>query len=232
MKIKKSGVYGIYLHNELVYVGQAKNLYKRYYEHRKPRTYNNPNYHTYNYPLYRSFRKYGLEAFEFKCLHICEIDKLLEYEQKYYDEFKPRYNQIRPIENPSYNENVNIKQGLGKKINSLSMEQIEEIRIDRFCGMSLSECFEKYKHYATNGQLEKIYYFNTFKHIRPELKESCQSRHILKNNKGENNPHSKLSNKDVQNIKTLYSNGIKPKELSIKFDVVKSTIHRALKRNM
>jgi group I intron endonuclease len=232
MKIKKSGVYGIYLHNELVYVGQAKNLYKRYYEHRKPRTYNNPTYHTYNYPLYRSFRKYGLESFEFKCLHICDIEEMLKYEQEYYDKYKPKYNQIRPVANPSYNESVNIKQGLGKKLNSLTMKQIEDIRIDRFCGMSLSECFCKYSKYATNGQLEKIYYFDTFKHIRPDLKESCQVSYISNNAQGEKNPNSKLSNQDVKDIKHKYSIGMKGSNLAIEYQVHRTTIFRALKRNL
>lgn len=61
---EKTGIYKIQnLINGKIYIGQSKNIEKRWLRHKT--TAFNKNDHSYNLPLYRAIRKYGLENFSF-----------------------------------------------------------------------------------------------------------------------------------------------------------------------
>lgn len=80
--------------NNLIYIGQSVNIYKRWSNHRYSGF--NVNSREYNIPLYRDFRKYGLENFKFEIVEKCSKDELNEKEQywiEYYDSFFNGYNE-------------------------------------------------------------------------------------------------------------------------------------------
>lgn len=98
------GVYKITnLLNNDCYIGSSKDIAYRWKKHLS--TYNRKG-KQYNYHLYRALRKYGVENFEFKVIELCSEEERITLEQKYYDLYKPRYNEIQPKENPMECENV------------------------------------------------------------------------------------------------------------------------------
>lgn len=78
-------IIGIYLiHNKINgknYVGQSKNIYNRWSQHRYDSK-------TKEYPLYRAIRKYGIDNFEFSILEECKIDELSIKEDYYIEKYK------------------------------------------------------------------------------------------------------------------------------------------------
>lgn len=76
------------------YIGQAKDIYKRWKKEKQESK--RANSESYNYPLMRAFRKYGIENFIFEILEECKIEDLNEreiYWIAYYDTFFNGYNQ-------------------------------------------------------------------------------------------------------------------------------------------
>lgn len=85
--------------NGKCYIGQSIDLERRWKQHYKY----NVNFE--NYPLYRSFKKHGIENFEFIDLEYVEnFEDLTSREMYWYNKIKPEYNQIIPT-----NSNVDKK---------------------------------------------------------------------------------------------------------------------------
>ena len=89
-----TGIYKITnLINEKVYIGQSKNIEKRWNRHRTgPFNKNNKAYDT---ELYRSIRKNGLDKFSFEIIEECSVKELNDREKywiKHYDSFYNGYN--------------------------------------------------------------------------------------------------------------------------------------------
>lgn len=74
--------------NGKVYIGQSKDIYKRWNEHRiRPF---NPNRDDYDCVFYRAIRKYGIDNFNFEIIEECkkeELNKKEKYWIKYYNSF-------------------------------------------------------------------------------------------------------------------------------------------------
>lgn len=77
--------------NNHCYIGQSRNIEKRWYNHKNDST--NQNSEKYNYPLYCGFRKYGIRNFTFEVLEECSIEELNEKEKYWIEYYKPKYNQ-------------------------------------------------------------------------------------------------------------------------------------------
>lgn len=79
--------------NNMCYIGQSKNIHKRWNNHKS--VYNNENAHEYDYYLYRAMRKYGIENFTFDVIEECDINSLNDreiYWINYYDSYNNGYN--------------------------------------------------------------------------------------------------------------------------------------------
>jgi group I intron endonuclease len=86
------GIYKITnLINQHCYVGQSRQIERRWYNHKIAAF--NENDKAYEYPLYRAIRKYGLENFSFEMLEECQIDELNEKEIFWINTLNPEYNQ-------------------------------------------------------------------------------------------------------------------------------------------
>lgn len=86
MNTIKCGIYRITnLINGKVYIGQSKNIRRRWKEHRN--RYNRSSDHQHDCPLYKAMRKYGLQNFQFNIECLCSPEELdvkeIEYIEKY-----------------------------------------------------------------------------------------------------------------------------------------------------
>lgn len=95
IKIKETGIYKIINNiSKKAYIGQAKRIGHRVRSHLTSTF--NPAAKDYSYPIHKSIRKYGLDAFDFEILELCDIQKLNEQEKywiNYYDTRNKGYNQ-------------------------------------------------------------------------------------------------------------------------------------------
>lgn len=84
-----SGIYEIVnTTNQHRYIGSAVDFTRRFREH----TYRLNGQRHHAQPLQRAWNKYGAAAFEMHPIMLVNGDGLLQWEQKYLDEFKPEYN--------------------------------------------------------------------------------------------------------------------------------------------
>lgn len=65
--------------NNKIYIGQARNISRRIYEHIRSTISKQKS--DYNYPLHRAFRKYGLDNFDIEVLERCSAEDLDQREQ-------------------------------------------------------------------------------------------------------------------------------------------------------
>lgn len=84
------GIYKItnMLNNEC-YIGKSIDIDRRWKQHKY--RYDKAELKCYNYHLYRAFRKYGIDNFNFEIIEICDKDKLIGLETKYFNIYKPSY---------------------------------------------------------------------------------------------------------------------------------------------
>lgn len=97
--------------NNKVYIGQSKNISKRWSAHRV-------RYQTDDYPIYRAMRKYDIKNFTFEVIEECDIDSLNEREIYWISEYNSN--------NPQYGYNLTAggQNGVSQK---LAKEQVQEI---------------------------------------------------------------------------------------------------------
>ena len=90
--MQKIGIYKITnTQNGHSYIGQSRNIDRRWRAHKEAAY--NFNSNSYNYPLQKAFRKYGLELFNFTVLEECPIAELNEREVFWINYYNPEYNQ-------------------------------------------------------------------------------------------------------------------------------------------
>ncbi len=86
--------------NKKIYIGSSNNIDRRWSEHKKLLKINKHH----NSHLQASFNKYGIDKFKFDIMMYCTIDKLLFFEQKCLDKYKPWDREI------GYNKTIIIEQ--------------------------------------------------------------------------------------------------------------------------
>ena len=86
--LKESGIYGVVLFEQIVYVGSSINVHRRSLEHIRMLRKNE--HHS---PYFQNaWNKHGESAFTFRVLEYTSRSLLLEREQFYIDLYKPKYN--------------------------------------------------------------------------------------------------------------------------------------------
>lgn len=115
------------------YIGQSRNIFKRWNDHSEIAF--NSNHKSYEYPLYRAIRKYGKENFTFEILEECSIEQLNERESFWIKEFSPIYNQTIGGD----------YQIIPQKLNYQQVEEIQQILLQDAQGeVSHKQLAEKY----------------------------------------------------------------------------------------
>ena len=115
---RKSGIYMIVcLANGKVYIGSAKDLWKRFYKHKKMLR---DNKHPARY-MQNSWNLYGENAFTFQIIELCEKTNLLEREQNWLDRYKPYDREL------GFNTNIKAHSREGTKNSQESKDNLSKV---------------------------------------------------------------------------------------------------------
>lgn len=235
MKKFNCGIYIIInLRNNRAYIGQSINLYKRERGHFLSLKRGKHK----NYKIQIDFNIYGVENFIFKVLIYCEEFELTKYEQWFCDALNPYYNIcmecVDSTKGYKHTEEYKKRSSESRKgIAPIVMtEEIKKKISDSHKGMvtywPTEETKEKCRIGSTGRNLsdESKKKVGDSKKGIPRLEET--KRKISESRKGkyggENNPYSKLTEKDVIEIKKMLKDKIFIKYIAEKFNVSDSTI--------
>lgn len=206
---------GIYLIintiNQVPYIGQAKNIYKRVNRHHIY-DYKNPNDSCYDTKFYKAIRKYGLENFEIFVLELCP-EELLDEKEKFYiklfDSFHHGYNSTEGGQNWSpkiFSKETELKRAETREKNkSLQGEkhprakmtdtEVIEVRQRYINGESIEQIYQDFKtRYSNKATFTNIVLGTTYKHVGNIPTES-QIRHT----------NAKLTESQVKEIRKRYA---------------------------
>ena len=193
------------------YIGQTqRKLQERITQH-KSESFNEES-PGYLYHFHRAIRKYGFDSFQWEVLETVDCDKafnlqeLLNYlETKYitmYDSYHNGYNSAPGGQTGSY--------CLGEKSHfaKLSEEDVINIRRIRYTKKyQRSEIWELYKERISESAFGKVWNYESWKHILPELDTEelrIFYRKLRKNAKGDRNGRSKFTNEEVYKLRVLF----------------------------
>lgn len=210
--MKKQGIYKITnLINNNCYIGQSTNIEARFKNHRERPFYpNNEKNQEYNKVLYRAIRKYGLNNFHFEIIeeveNIEDLDEREIYWIKYYDSHNHGYNET----DGGYGTHMNGEEHPNHKLSEYDVIDIRKRWAS--CSESTQEIYQDYKDKIGKSGFKKIYSWQTWKKVLPELYTKENREWHRNNNKnygspGEKNNTAILSDMDVYNIRLRYKNG-------------------------
>lgn len=234
----RSGIYMVVnLLNNKKYIGQSKNIKRRFQSHHLS-DYKNKNNCNYNTKFYQALRKYGIDNFEVVVLKLCNEDKLDELEIKYikeFDTFKNGYNSTEGgqfwspnIHSSECEEKRKITREKNKSLMSenhprakLTNQQVWDIRQRYINGESIKDIHKDFKDlYPNIGVLKRIILGQTYTTVG-NIPTKEQVRHT----------NAKLTDIQVKEIRNSYKKGkISYRELGEKYNLSETSIARIIKR--
>lgn len=150
--------------NGSAYIGLSIDVETRWQSHRN-RAFNS-NGKEYEKALYRAIRKYGLDNFTFEILEECSEEQLKDRETywiSFYDTYNNGYN-----ETPG-GDRINVG-GENHPNHKLTVDDVIEIRLKwASCTISTRELYYQYQDRIGKSGFHKIYTWQTWKDILPEL---------------------------------------------------------------
>lgn len=205
------GIYAIYnIETGQKYIGSSFNIEARFIAHDSLLSRNK---HPNSY-LQNTYNKYGKSIFIYEILEECEKDVLLTLEQLYihYNIVKKDYNL-----NPIAGKGPHL---LGSKHHQAKIDEktAEEIKIRLSQGESPNDLAKEYP--LKRSSIVQLQIGKNWSHIRPDLNEQMK----LVSRRGANHPETKLSEKQVREIKSLLSK-LSDIKISKLFGVCPSTIN-------
>lgn len=236
----ESGIYRVYTtFNNACYIGQAKDIYRRFNSHHI-HDYKNKNNSCYNTKFYSALRKYGLDAFEIEILELCPTEELDKKEIFYinkYDSFHHGYNSTLGGQNWSENihsEEIEQKKKETRELNQslkgeshprakLTNEEVLSIRQRYIDGEPSTQIYQDYKdRYSSFNTFRRIILGYTYKSIG-NIPNSEQVRHT----------NAKLTDIQVKEIRQKYQKGkISQEKLGEEYGVSGTTISRIVKKEI
>lgn len=209
-----SGIYMVInLINNKKYIGQSKNIKKRFQSHHLV-DYKNPNSCVYNTKFYQAIRKYGIENFQVEVLQLCDekdLDDLEIYYIKKFDTFKNGYNSTEGGQfwSPNiHSTEVELKRKETREKNQslmsenhprakLTNQQVWEIRQRYIDGEPIKEIYQDFKDlYKNEGTFKRIVLGQTYVTVGNIPKKS-QIRHT----------NAKLTELQIREIRQRYQKG-------------------------
>lgn len=162
--------------NNNCYIGLSVDIKRRWESHKV--RYKDKENKEYDKVLYKAFRKYGIENFKFEVLEECPFEKLKEREIfwiQYYDSYHNGYNatpggdlcDIKGEKHPNH------------KITENDVRYIRELWASKT--LSTREMYYEYSNRIGKSGFKKIYTWQTWKNILPEL-NTKENREWHKNN--------------------------------------------------
>lgn len=203
-----TGIYKITnLINNNAYIGLSINIERRWQAHKE--RYKSVTDKEYDKVLYKAFRKYGIENFSFEILEECKPEELKEkeiYWIEYYDTYNHGYNATTGgdlIDN-------NGEKHPNHKLTEADVIEIRQLWASKT--ISTREMYYEYQNKIEKTGFKKVYSWQTWKNILPELNTE-ENRAWHRNNgwsyanPGEKNPKARITDKEFEDIKKRYLNG-------------------------
>lgn len=190
------------------YIGLSVDIERRWKVHKQRYKYSSDK--EYEKVLYKAFRKYGIENFDFSIVEECPIEKLREREKywiNYFNTFHKGYNATEGGED--------LIPMPGEKHPNHKLTESDVIYIRQLWAsktLSTREMYYEYQHIIGKSGFKKIYTWQTWKKILPELNTEENRKWHRENlesyrNWGEKNPNALLTDKEYLQIKIRYKNG-------------------------
>lgn len=194
-------IYKINFSNGKVYIGQTNDFTARRNQHLSDAKMN------VDYKIYRAMRKYNTTKDDFEIIESNIDSQDLANEREiywiaFYDSYHNGYNSTPGGQTGSY--------CLGEKSHfaKLSEEDVINIRRIRYTKKyQRSEIWKLYKKQISESAFGKVWNYESWKHILPELNtEELRTfyRQLRKNAKGDKNGRSKFTNEEVYELRVLY----------------------------
>lgn len=189
------------------YIGQSVDIETRFKTHKSRALSTNQKVEEHDKALYRAIRKYGIDNFEFNIL-----ETLLTTDRDYLNERERYWIAFYDTYHNGYNETIGsdgVVGMFGEKHHNhkLTEKDVVDIRIRwHACVENVHEIYEDYKNRVTRSGFKKIYTWQTWKNVLPELYDKKvvawhnEQAPKLWGSPGEKNPNSKLSDAEVWSI--------------------------------
>ena len=187
--------------NGNAYIGKSINIENRFKEHKRRALFADTS-KEFNKVLYKAIRKYGIENFRFEILEVIEDINLLNSREmfwiNYYNTYKKGYNQTIGGDG---NKNVSGENHPNHKVSLLDVIDIRK----RWAAKkeSVRDIYIDYSNKISKTGYKKIYSWQTWKNILPEL-NTKENRDWHRNNiqaysmYGESNPMSLLKDYELK----------------------------------
>lgn len=235
---RESGIYRVYTNfNNACYIGQSKNIYRRFSSHHI-HDYDNKNNSLYNTKFYSAIRKHGLDAFEVEVLELCPVENLNEREIFYikkFDSYHHGYNSTEGGQSLSPNihspetekkryETRELNQSLKGENHpraKLSNEEVILIRQRYIDGEDIKTIYEDYK--------DKYPSVNVFRHI--VLGSTYKEVGNIPNAEQKRYTNAKLTDVQVKEIRKRWQEGnVKLAQLGRDYGLSPSSIRSIVDR--
>ena len=207
-----SGIYIIRnLINNKVYIGQSNDIKRRWQEHIRsgqPDKYAKKSIRDNNAPIHRAMFKYGIDNFDFDILEKCSKDQLNEKEKYWINIFKSNKKELGYNLTEGGQKNFALRGEKHSQAKLTQKEVNEIILLLQTTDLSFGEISKKY-HNISNSSLCMINTGKTWynKNIKYPIRQTNYG------SKGSKNPRSKFTEEQVIQIRTMNSQGIKPKDI-------------------
>lgn len=207
--MKKCGIYIIKNKiNNKVYIGQSVDIMCRWYAHRNSAKGKSQDSYT---KIHTAMNKLGIDNFYIEILEECEYSKLDEREIYWIDFF----NSYKNGYNMTLGGDSNRGESNGRHL--LVEEQVIEIRLAYGNKIPFREVYNKYKGVISKRGLQKVWHFETWKHILPEVYteenriwHATMAKANINGNKkiGKNNKERACNEEEILKMRELRKEGL------------------------
>lgn len=195
--------------NNKVYIGQSKDIMRRWRVHKNRAFVPNREYDKY---LYRAFRKYGLEAFKFEIIEECSIDELDEKEKNYILQYHScidtyGYNETCGYDSPQYGLS-----GENHPNHKLTTEEVYYIRECYNHHLNKDDVYEEFSDKLSKSGFHKIWLGQNWREVHMDVfTEENRQYYLYQRNShpGSTNGRAKLTEEMVIDIRIRKKNGEK-----------------------
>lgn len=207
--MKKCGIYIIKNKiNNKVYIGQSVDIMCRWYAHRNSAKGKSQDSYT---KIHTAMNKLGIDNFYIEILEECEYSKLDEreiYWINFFNSYKNGYNM-------TLGGDSNRGESNGRHL--LVEEQVIEIRLAYGNKIPFREVYNKYKCVISKRGLQKVWHFETWKHILPEVYteenriwHATMAKANIDGNKklGKNNKERACNEEEILKMRELRKEGL------------------------
>ena len=213
--MKKCGLYIIKNKiNNKVYIGQSVDIMCRWYAHKNSAKGKSQDSYT---KIHTVMNELGIDNFYIEILEECEYSKLDEREIYWIDFF----NSYKNGYNMTLGGDSNRGESNGRHL--LTEEQVIEIRLAYGNKIPFREVYNKYKGIISKRGLQKVWHFETWKYILPEVYteenriwHATMAKANIDGNKklGKNNKERACNEEEILKMRELREKGLSYKKIS------------------